>query len=123
MVTIFFVLFIGFPRISWNVGPESKYLELVKIGLSNKLDHRTTTKKEVCFFVHRARKAGFAVEGSGLEGEQIARHVGERVAGWSETSLQLSGRARMPHWVEGGPFMCISYFLEGCGNVHRQKAL
>lgn len=64
----FFVLFTGFPRISWNVGPESKYLEVIQIGLSNKVDHRTTTtKKEVCLFVHRVGKAGFAVEGSGLE--------------------------------------------------------
>lgn len=115
----FFVLFTGFPRISWNVGPESKYLEVVQIGLSNKVDHRTTTTKK--------KSSAFLFIGQGkrvlLWKVLVWKRVGETVAGWSETSLQLSGRASMPHWVEGGPFMCISYFLEGCSNVQRQKAL
>lgn len=42
---MFVVLFTGFPRTSWNVGAESKYLEVVKIGLSNKLDLPSTAKR------------------------------------------------------------------------------
>ena len=46
-------LFTGFPGISWNVGAESKYLEVVRIGLSNKLDLLSTTKRAL------GRESGF----------------------------------------------------------------
>lgn len=55
VVTIFVFPFAGFPGISWNVGAESKYLKVVKIGLSNKLDHPSTTKRGLPL-VHQAEK-------------------------------------------------------------------
>ena len=64
---------------------------------------------------------GFVVEGFGLEGEQVAVHVGERVTTWSETSLQFSGRERMPR-LGREAFLCISCLLEGHGNVQKQQA-
>lgn len=64
---------------------------------------------------------GFSMEGSGLEEEQVAVHIDERVPTWSETSLQFSGRERTPH-PGRETFLCISYLSEGHGNIQKQKA-
>lgn len=52
---MFVVLFTGIPRISWNVGAESKYLEVVKIGLSNKFDPASTAKRGLPLLSGRER--------------------------------------------------------------------
>lgn len=52
-VIMFVFLFTGFPRISWNVGAESKYSEAVKIAFSYKLDPPSTAKRGLPF-IHQA---------------------------------------------------------------------
>lgn len=113
---IFVVLFTGFPRISWNVGAESKYLQVVK-NRSRKIDHPSTTKRglSLCSWgrKNRSRHGIFWFE-------RGACCWTYRWEVWD--LLQVSERARTPLWWTEAP-LCTCCPLECCGDVRRQRAL
>lgn len=55
-----------------------------------------------CLALHRAGKAS-QLEASSLEGEQVAKHIGDRVPGWSETPPSSMGGQGHLTWVDRGP--------------------
>lgn len=112
IVTLCVSLFTGFPGISWNAGAESKYLEVVKRVLGNKLDLLGTTQRALPL-CPMGRGSGFCHGRFWLgRGASCHAHWLERVPAWSETSLQFSGKERTPH-LGGEAFLCLSCLSRG----------
>lgn len=110
-----FVFPFRFPRISWNVGAESKYSEVVKIALWQQVRSSKHSKKRSAF--HPSGPiSGFLWWKFLCEREQVAKRIGETPP--SDSEEKWTPPSEKERWL----LLCL---LSGRGyqTVQKQKAL